>query len=376
MKKIPTHHPLLFFCVLSLFLLLLFLSSCGLGSLSDAYSETEGADTVLATVGDTTGTPLPPSSSVITPDTTATAPTTSAATALPPVTTGGAPALYFNPLSGLPCEGKASTARPLAFCIKEAAGSIISTADIVIEAPTEAQSTRLMLLGTSHGYTLPALTISSVRPYIATLANDFFAVSIYRATTDRDRESAEFLYDTVDISGQEKPPDETALREILKEKQIQTEIAGSIALPYRLSAVGEGVVPSEAPSTYVAVSFSETATTTFTYDPLTRCYTMRSCKAMTADSTGLPSFANLLILFHDSTERVTKDGSELILDTDSGGNGYYVSAGQMMRIFWQRDAETSSLILTDAEGVPLTVNRGKTYVAMTSFAYRESAILN
>ena len=167
-----------------------------------------------------------------------------------------------------------------------------------------------------------------------------------------------------------------ALYDLLTEKGIQTGIAGSIALPYRFTAIGESTVPTAAPSTYASVNFSEAAATSFTYDHLTRCYTMRSCKAMEADTAPLPSFANLLILFHDATERVTKDGCELSLDTNSGGSGYYISAGNMMPILWRRDPETSSLILTDSDGERLTVNRGKTYVGMTSFAFKDRMILN
>lgn len=375
MKRIPTRYPLLLFCLLSLFLLTVLLSACGLSPLTDGYEEDEGANTVISPVTDPPG-EAPHTTTVTEPPVTATtAPVSTAAPTTPPVTTSPAPILYFNPLSGLPCDGQASSARPLAFCIKEAAGNFISTADVVIEAPTEATATRLMLLGTSHTEIFTALTIASARPYMAALANDFFAVSIFRGTSDRDRESATLLYDTVDLTETAtNTPEE--LRDVLTSNGIQTGIAGSIALPYRFAAVGESIIPSTAPSTYVSVSFSQGATSSFTYDPLTRCYTMRSCKAMLQDSTELPSFANLLILFHDATERVTKDGTELVLDTGSGGSGYYVSGGQMMPILWRRDPATSSLILTDGDGVPLTVNRGKTYVAMTSFAYREGMVLN
>ena len=47
-----------------------------------------------------------------------------------------------------------------------------------------------------------------------------------------------------------------------------------------------------------------------------------------------------------------------------------------MPILWRRDAETSRLILTDENNVPLKINRGKTYIGMTTFAERNKLILN
>lgn len=373
MKRIPTRYSLLFLCLLSVLSLTLLLSSCGLGSLTDGYQEDEGANTVLSPVTDSQA-PMPTTGTEAPPTTTA-APASTAATTTPAVTIPPAPILYFNPLSGLPCDSRASSARPLAFCTKEAAGSFISAADLVIEAPTESGNTRLLLLGTAHAEQFPSISIASVRPYMAALANDFFAVSIYRGTSDRERESAALLYDTIDLKEKEAKTVEE-LRTLLTASGIQTGIAGSIALPYRLTPVGESTVPTSAPSTYVSVGFSQDAATSFTYDPLSRCYTMRSSRALKQDGAELPSFANLMILFHDATERVTKDGAELVLDTNSGGSGYYVSCGQVMQILWRRDPSTSSLLITDTDGIPLTVNRGKTYVGMTSFAYRDGMILN
>ena len=157
---------------------------------------------------------------------------------------------------------------------------------------------------------------------------------------------------------------------------IQTEVAGRIALPYAMAAVGETALPQGTPTTYVSVPFSDTASTSFTYDAMTRCYTMRTSSALSDTAGNLPVFANLLVLFHESTHHVTKDGSELVLDTANGGSGYLVTAGRTVHILWQRDTATSQLRITDADGAEITLNRGKTYVAMTTYEHRERMVLN
>lgn len=354
--------------VMLLFLLILCtLASCELQSLTAAQGTTDGANTVYQPVEiTTTG-----ADNTTSPGTT----TIQSTTTPPPTTTTAIPILHFNPLTGLPCEGVASSRRPIALSVKEASGEQISTADLVIEAPTEATPTRLALVGTDVATILPGLELASTRAYLAALANDLFAISVYDGTSDHGKESTSFLYDTLDKKSSPFENTEDALMRAITEAGYQKTIAGSIALPYTVTGIGETVKPQKLSSTYVSVPFSDATATTFTYDAVTKSYTMRACTALTQDGT-LPTFANIIVLFHDATLRVTKDGNELTLDTDIGGSGYYISQGGVMPLLWRRDNETSRLILTDENNYPLKINRGKTYIGMTTFAHREGLILN
>ena len=353
--------------ILFFLLILCTLASCELQSLTPPQETTEGANTVYQPIEiTTTGT------GTTTPTVTTTIQLT---TTPPPATTTAMPILYFNPLTGLPCEGVVSSRRPIALSVKEAGGSQIGVADIVIEAPTEATPTRLTLVGTDVGTILPSLELASTRNYLAALANDLFAISVYNGTSDQGKESTSFLYDTLDKKSTPFENTEDALMHAISEAGYQKTIAGSIALPYTIAGIGETVKPQKLLSTYISVPFSDAVSTTFTYDAVSKSYTMRTCTALTQDG-ALPTFANIIVLFHDATLRVTKDGNELTLDTDIGGNGYYISQGGVMPLLWRRDSETSRLILTDENNSPLKVNRGKTYIGMTTFAYREKMILN
>ena len=369
MKK-NTHHPYILPLIAAMIFFLVILSalsSCELQSLANPQGTTGDAASVFQPIEVTTagsGEPFPTEAT-----------TTQQVTTVPPTTTTSTPILYFNPLTGLPCEGTVATRRPLAFVIKEGAGEQIGSADLVIEAPTEAIGTRLALVGTDHTAIFPQITLASARPYLAALANDLFAISVYRGTSDQRKESTSFLYDTLDARCTTIESTVGSLMEAISAAGYQQSIAESIALPYTVAGIGETVKPQKILSTYVSVPFSDTANTTFTYDSVTKSYTMRTCAGLLQDGT-LPTFANILVLFHDATLRVTKDGNELTLDTDIGGTGYYVSQGGVIPISWRRDSETSRLMITDENNAPLKINRGKTYIGMTTFAYQNKLILN
>lgn len=380
MKKDPQKRPLPYktvFACLLFFVIAVLLVSCEAQSLVGNWRG-DGADTVYHSLPVTTA----ETSAVTTvPPVTTSAETTTAlaTTAAPPVTTMPEPpgSPYYNPLSGLPCSQKESVARPIGFCVKEAAGSVIALADAVIEAPTEATATRLMLLKCGGTSLWSHLTAASIRPYLAAMSHDLFAISVYRGTSDLDRESASFLYNTIDLretAVQDKDPE--ALLAAITAAAYQTSVAGSIALPYTLGEVGTAATPNEGRSTYVSIPYSTEAVTAFTYDPLTKSYTMRTSAALSASESVFPTFTNVLVLFHDATRRVSKDGVELTLDTALGGTGYYISNGGHRQLLWRRDPVTSRLYFTDTDGAPLVINRGKTYIGMTTFEYREELILN
>ena len=55
------------------------------------------------------------------------------------------------------------------------------------------------------------------------------------------------------------------------------------------------------------------------------------------------------------------DGTELVMDTTSGGGGYYISNGALTEIRWSID-EVGNLIFRLLDGEKLTVNPGTSYI--------------
>ena len=368
MKKKPAHSPTLLFSLSLLALALVtLLSACEPQSLVGGQHGEGTGNVQNPNVGTAPGT-----TAVVT----TTVPSSSLPEGEPPPSEWAPSPLFYHPLSGLPCTEEEAAKRPFAFCVKQASGSLLSSADVVIETPTEGRSTRLSLIGTSLASRLPGLEVASIRPYLAALSHDFYAISVYNGTSDNGHAATEFLYDTLDVGECGAIGEESTLLARTQEAGYDTTVAGGkIVLPFRFCEVGESFTP-KTPSSYVSLPFADGIATAFSYDAARQCYTMRTGAALLQDGDTLPCFQNLLILYHNATRRITKDGVELVLDTEEGGYGYYLTRGGVIPIFWRRDPITSSLRFTDEDGGVLLLNRGRTYIGMSTYDLREQLVLN
>ena len=63
----------------------------------------------------------------------------------------------------------------------------------------------------------------------------------------------------------------------------------------------------------------------------------------------------------DSTTKDTESATELILDTKSGGRGYYAAFGTVIDISWSVD-ESGQMIVSSG-GQILSTNPGSTYIS-------------
>ncbi len=369
MKEKHPNRTTLFFLTAALFSVLLTciaLSSCEFNSIVDSM-ETGANDVFLPITESTTTAPV----SVIT--TTEAAVTTSEpiqTTTVPPVTTTQAP-IYYNPLSALPCDKETSLTRPIGLCVNEEGFWRAPTADFVIEAPTAENGQRYLLLSSDVGCLDNAPAVSSIRPYLAALSHDFFGISVYCGTSDSGRPSDSFLYDTLDTASLS---DKTSLRQAYDTSEFQKCIANEIALPYSVLPIGEEPKYAGSPSYYVSVPFYGGAVSSFSYDALSGIYTLR--KAQAPQDVAPPSFTNLFILFFDSTVTSAKEGTVLTLNTESEGEGYYISKGIATKILWRRDSMTANLSFYLENGEKLQVNRGRSYLAMTDFSAKRNLVLN
>lgn len=74
------------------------------------------------------------------------------------------------------------------------------------------------------------------------------------------------------------------------------------------------------------------------------------------------SFTNVFVLNTDVSMRGVGQLMDVSLE---GGNGYYVSDGVAQEINWTKPAENENFVITDTQGNPITVNRGKCYFGIT-----------
>jgi hypothetical protein len=62
------------------------------------------------------------------------------------------------------------------------------------------------------------------------------------------------------------------------------------------------------------------------------------------------------------------------LNTESGGSGQYVSNGTCLDILWSRN-DSGALQITDLNGDPVLMNRGKTYIGLLDLANQDSLLI-
>ncbi|MDO5291847.1 MAG: DUF3048 domain-containing protein [bacterium] len=115
----------------------------------------------------------------------------------------------------------------------------------------------------------------------------------------------------------------------------------------------------------VNIQFSKSYAPEFTYDAKTKLYARSQFGEPHVDaSTGEQlTFKNLLIQFvkESTMDSVGRQDMEL---SDASGTGYYVSDGKAVKITWKKNEKDKTMSYCDESGEQLTVNTGKTYIAL------------
>lgn len=299
---------------------------------------------------------------------------------------------YFNPLTGLETTEALSISRPVAFCLGNTAYSLpqfgIGSSDILFEFPIENGATRLVMMTTDFETVGKIGPIRSTRDYIADIVGAFDAIQLYAGTSDHSASVLYPEYDTLDYLTQNLQslcyrdtsrvmPHNLMTTGAMTASEIvrlgyRREISPELTLPYRFVEYGESVVPGDRTCTQLMLTYSQSHNAKFVYDAASGEYTRYQLGEthLDANDAGAVSFKNLLILFSDSATYETADGSAFSLLLGSG-SGRYVTDGTARDVRWVY--ENGALSFFDADGNPLTVNRGSTYVGFMKVTDRDNA---
>jgi predicted small lipoprotein YifL len=123
----------------------------------------------------------------------------------------------------------------------------------------------------------------------------------------------------------------------------------------------------------VQVNISSSWKSSFTYDPATKLYTknrygLDSQKHTSVDGDAITA-RNVIVMYD---QRYNEDHGHISFKLESG-NGILVSGGTSRQIKWSRT--NNQLKFMEADGSPLTVAKGKTYVCLTSTGLASKTIL-
>ena len=291
---------------------------------------------------------------------------------------------YYNPLSGEETEEDISSLRPVAVMLNNISYAMPqhsnSAAEILVEMNAEGNITRM--LGIYQNITAETGRIGSIRsarPYYLdwALAFDSLYISVGGSNTanaqiksrhvdhingmgytnifyrDQERKAAGYAYEhTMFMTGERFVNGfaETDFRKV-------HEDGFDTALKFTEEAQTAGGTAASA----VTVHMNSKKVTLFDYDSASKKYLIseHGDKFIDGNTGEQVSVKNVLVL-HTKYRRGPDGGGTLLADM-TGGKGVYICEGKMIDIEWAL-AEGKGLTLKKADGSPLELMRGHTFV--------------
>lgn len=313
---------------------------------------------------------------------------TPSATPFPTATPVPTPALPENPLTGLPMETGDPGKRPIAIMLnnlKQALPQLgISQADIIYECPVEGGITRMMAVYQSVENIGSIGSVRSARPYYLELALGLDAIYLHAGgSPDAYNKINQWGVTALDcVNG----PYEGTLfwrdqwrkknmgfeHSVLTSGETITQLFPTFSFRQEhpedysydmkfapaLTPVGEDALN-------ITVPFSYYKTGLFTYDEHTSKYLVSEYGKPYVDgnSGAQVSVTNLFILKTSSAPIPGDELGRMRVELE-GGQGWYAYGGKYIPIQWEKEAPSGQLRYLNADGSPLTLCQGNSYVCI------------
>ena len=280
---------------------------------------------------------------------------------------------YENRLTGLSCSEKTASATPLCFVTDPQAPLYgIFSADLTVEIPIEGGKTRMLLFESDPSSLGKIGALAPGRAYIDSVARFFGGIAVSFGRDDLVQYSSLAPIGAVDLSSTGYCYMESvryaftggdAASSCVASLGLSGDGADKPDLPFSFEA---GSLPASAGATAapaIAIPYSDAGGSSFRYSEEEQKYVLSvDGKVKTDLLTGRKcSYENLIVLFADTISYGRSNGTETIIDTLSGGSGYYLCQGRLTEIRWSV-GESGNLIFRTLSGEKLVVSRGKTYI--------------
>lgn len=281
---------------------------------------------------------------------------------------------HTNPLTGIECDAKTEQTHHTAFVLDTGAPLYgASYADVAIEFPVEDGGTRLVAFVSDVNALGKVGSLAPTRGYISNLTNPFGAVLVALGCDDK------ITYVHTDLSA--------AFLDLSKSTGyhyteythfnysnghlINAGLANSglgatseATLPYLFTDYGATEVRGGTACSGVLIPYSAGSQTELKYSASDRTYSYSKngiCKTDMLTDKSI-DFDNVFILFADAVTYETATATQMILNTQTEGFGYYLTGGTSSYITWASD-ENGGYVFYNESGEPLTVNRGTSYIS-------------
>lgn len=295
-----------------------------------------------------------------------------------------------NPLTGMPMEEEQENARPIAIMLNNLKAALPqqgnAQADIIYEVPAEGGITRMLAVYQNVKDVGTIGSIRSSRPYYLELALGHDAIYIHAGGSEDAYEKIRAwnvdAFDSVRGPYLGKEPGSNMMwrdperrktmayehtvvttgEAILQYLPEKTRTQHDQSYDYGQTFVDDGTPAGGQEAYGITVPFSTYKTGTFTYDPDSGKYLVEEFGAPYVDgNTGEQvSVTNVLIL--KTACNLTGDALGHIIVDLTGGEGYYACGGQYIPIRWSKAGRNAPIVYTTADGQPLSLGRGTSYV--------------
>ena len=370
---------------LSLVLIICLLS---MGACATHIPPSSDTDDTTASASDMTEAPVattaPPVDTVVPPETTT--PDTDV------VVTPSVPE-YINPLTGLATTKELVSTRPVAIMLNNVKISTpqdgIGSADIIYECLAEGGITRLMMLTLDYKSLGVVGSVRSARDYFIDLALNHDAIFVHAGgSPDAYTEIAERGIENLDfVNGRNVDPyyyrDEwryqnmgsmhsvvttgDRLARAFADKKIRTEISSTYDNPLKFVEFGTEKVPGGEVANSISIPHSTVQVSSFVYDPEKNVYDHYQfggdlhIDRLTGEKV---STANVIVLFCKENLVPNDPAFRINVETVGSGDGLYLYGGRYIPIKWSKASENAAMELTNVDGTPLEINRGKTFISI------------
>lgn len=306
-----------------------------------------------------------------------------------------------NLLTGVPdLTDGAIGKRPVAVMVNNVSYAMpqygVSQADIIFEIPVEGDATRFMALYGDYTQVPKICPIRSCRYYFPALSQGFDAFYVNWGIDDSiadylealDLDQIEGITNTGGLFGRDQDRlnqgyslehtgyfDGTKLVSYIESQGLRTDLKEDKKGPaFQFNGLEEQLKPEGSDCTSVQINFG-TQSSQFTYDPEKKVYLKQINGENQVDAkTGEQlAFTNVFVLETDISVRDSVGHKEIDWDGGPDSVGYYVSNGGVQKITWSKDYnnESSYLRFYDESGQEISINRGKSYIALN---YKNQAV--
>ena len=296
-----------------------------------------------------------------------------------------------NPLTGEPMEPAYEKNRPVAVMLNNLKAAQpplgVSQADIIYEVPAEGGITRMLGIYQSLEGVGTLGSIRSARPYYLELALGHDALYVHAGgSPDAYKDIPAWGVDNMDgVNGGSDA--KIFWRDADRRKTMDYEhtlvISGEKILEYAASHfrtehkdgyvytqafAGDGTPASGAAAEHVTLKFSNYKTGKFDYDSETGKYLVSQYGgAYTDGNTGEQVGVTNVLVLETAISVISGDkAGRLTVQLTGSGSGTYFCGGKAVAIRWSKADRNSQFVYTLADGTPLTMGQGNSYVCIMS----------